>query len=230
MARFEYRNSLGDYGRVGDFLDENNLSPDVQNSIVATYLDPQGDGLSMIGTGLIYAGLTPIGGTMTSLEFFSSSGAPLLTVTGLHTSVAAAYQIFSLTGLEAMILSLTFGDDVFVGSDRADILESGKGNDTLRGGEGADIIHGSKGTDLMTGGRGIDTFLFIAGDGTDTITDFRDTGGASDDLISITRKMYNTMVVVETATGVDLQFGLKGTLSVTGWHVADIGTSDFLLA
>ena len=53
---------------------------------------------------------------------------------------------------------------------------------------------------------------------------------ATDDFIVITRNMYNTMTRVETLTGVELDFGTRGTLVVDGWHLADVGRSDFLFS
>ncbi|MFN7169072.1 MAG: S8 family serine peptidase [Pannonibacter sp.] len=44
--------------------------------------------------------------------------------------------------------------------------------DTIIGSAGADRLTGAKGNDTLTGGAGADVFVFNAGDGTDTITDF----------------------------------------------------------
>ncbi|NET36403.1 MAG: calcium-binding protein, partial [Cyanothece sp. SIO1E1] len=51
------------------------------------------------------------------------------------------------------------GDDLLFGDDGDDILRGGVGNDTLIG-------------DDFSGGEGSDTFVFAAGEGTDTIEDF----------------------------------------------------------
>ena len=42
------------------------------------------------------------------------------------------------------------------------------------GGEGDDWLSGGIGTDTLTGGAGADTFVYFAGHGSDTITDFAD--------------------------------------------------------
>ena len=55
------------------------------------------------------------------------------------------------------------GNDALYGSAGTDILNGGLGNDTLFG--GTDI-------DNLTGGAGSDVFVYINGDGVDTITDF----------------------------------------------------------
>lgn len=65
----------------------------------------------------------------------------------------------------AVFADLGSGDDVFVASgESADRVSGGGGDDTMRSGGGADVL---------AGGTGDDLFLFAAGDGQDTIVDFR---------------------------------------------------------
>lgn len=49
---------------------------------------------------------------------------------------------------------------------------AGEGNDVIDGGSGSDTITGGLGDDSLTGGNGDDTFVYSAGDGDDTISDF----------------------------------------------------------
>lgn len=74
------------------------------------------------------------------------------------------------------------GDDRAFGSGGDDVVIGGTGNDILRGdneaaGNGDDTIIGGAGNDLLKGdGNGLignDTFVFAAGDGSDTIEDFQ---------------------------------------------------------
>ncbi len=53
-----------------------------------------------------------------------------------------------------------------------DVLWGGAGADQLLGGTGSDSLLGAAGNDTLTGGAGADSFLFAAGSGQDTITDF----------------------------------------------------------
>lgn len=53
-----------------------------------------------------------------------------------------------------------------------DLIAGNSGNDTILGGRGDDTITGGTGDDSITGGRGDDLFIYAAGDGADTITDF----------------------------------------------------------
>jgi predicted extracellular nuclease/2',3'-cyclic-nucleotide 2'-phosphodiesterase (5'-nucleotidase family) len=85
------------------------------------------------------------------------------------------------------------GIDVLNGGDGEDNLNGGRGNDRmfgdagndiLVGGAGDDVLVGGAGTDTLTGGGGIDQFGFNSlGDGIDTITDFRVTGSAQDQIV-----------------------------------------------
>ncbi len=56
--------------------------------------------------------------------------------------------------------------------DAADGTGTGRNDDVIDGGGGDDTIAGGIGSDTITGGTGNDTFVFNAGDGNDTITDF----------------------------------------------------------
>ena len=66
------------------------------------------------------------------------------------------------------------GRDTLDGNSGNDRLIGGEGRDTLGGGEGDDWLSGGTGTDTLTGGAGADTFVYFAGHGSDTITDFTD--------------------------------------------------------
>jgi Ca2+-binding RTX toxin-like protein len=64
------------------------------------------------------------------------------------------------------------GDDSIQGGRKSDYLIGGDGNDQLDGLRTSDVLDGGAGDDTLTGGLGKDYFLFAAGHGNDTITDF----------------------------------------------------------
>ena len=64
------------------------------------------------------------------------------------------------------------GDDTLSGGGGNDALMGRAGNDTLNGENGADYLYGGRDDDRLSGGEGADTFVFDAGHGHDTITDF----------------------------------------------------------
>lgn len=65
------------------------------------------------------------------------------------------------------------------------LVKGGSGNDlisgdseayfsaTLQGGKGSDILSGGGGDDYLTGGTGNDAFIYFAGEGNDTVTDYK---------------------------------------------------------
>jgi len=63
------------------------------------------------------------------------------------------------------------------GIEGDDLLDGGAGNDTIDGDGGNDTITGGADDDSITGGDGFDTFIYEAGDGDDTITDFNTATG-----------------------------------------------------
>ena len=72
----------------------------------------------------------------------------------------------------ANLLAGQGGNDTIRGAADRDKLFGGFGDDRLFGGAGQDKLFGNDGDDTLTGGGGRDVFRFVAGDGTDTITDF----------------------------------------------------------
>ncbi len=120
------------------------------------------------------------------------------------------------------------GDDCIEGGGGADTLNGDGGQDTLLGGGGHDRIHGGVGNDVMTGGRGRDTFVFIADDQEDIITDMEsrdkielDTAlGVSTftDLAGITAQIGTTMV---------FRFLSGDNLVIEDTTLADLSASNF---
>jgi len=119
-------------------------------------------------------------------------------------------------------LSGGIGDDHLFGGTGKDRLFGGVGADTLSGGPGRDLLNGGPGSDELTGGGGPDIFefraelLFVAYQGSDTITDFdadedkiRLDGGNSDGVL-VSTSNGNTVIDYGNGTitlqGVELNF------------------------
>jgi Ca2+-binding RTX toxin-like protein len=90
------------------------------------------------------------------------------------------------------------GNDVIAAGDGNDSVDAGSGddtvngglgNDTLKGGSGADVIIGDAGDDILTGGSGADVFVFAAGFGHDSVTDFT-LNGSSADLLQFSTDVF----------------------------------------
>ena len=103
-------------------------------------------------------------------------------------------------------------------------LIGGKGKDSLNGGDNNDTLWGGKGNDILTGGDGADTFVYQAGEGTDTITDYNFDDG---DLLQILDKRGK--VIAKDAIkkwdfdGADLTLSIKGGGKLI---LANFATSD----
>ena len=121
------------------------------------------------------------------------------------------------------------GDDSIDGGAGGDRLYGGEGNDTLIGGAGGDWLDGGSGNDSLTGGAGYDMFVFDAGDGADTISDFTD--GDLIDLRSITGITEINDLTIATS-GNDVLITLDsddggGTILLEGADINDITAEDF---
>jgi Ca2+-binding RTX toxin-like protein len=89
------------------------------------------------------------------------------------------------------------GNDTLTGGTSNDLLDGGQGDDLLSPSEGNDTLVGGFGIDTLTGGKGSDLFFFESGEGTDTITDFKD----SEDLIGLSGELTFTDIKIVQGTG-----------------------------
>ena len=133
------------------------------------------------------------------------------------------------------------GDDVlYGGADHDELygdadddeLYGESGDDDLYGGGGDDVLDGGGGADILTGGSGADTFVFAAGHGTDTITDFSPEEVDLIDLRAlsgITGFAALTLTADDTDTLLDLSSHGGGTVRLEDIAVADLAAEDFLL-
>ena len=121
------------------------------------------------------------------------------------------------------------GDDTLYGSEGDDMLKGGPGADTLEGNSGDDILEGGAGADTMDGGIGFDTFIFAAGHGMDTITDFRN-GQDLIDISALGLPGFDDLAFVSDADGVaiDLADHGGGTILLEGFDIANLDATDFL--
>ncbi|WP_121061064.1 calcium-binding protein [Chachezhania antarctica] len=120
------------------------------------------------------------------------------------------------------------GDDVFTGTDNADMLKGKGGDDTLYGGKGADDIYGGNGDDTLYGNGGSDTInggkgddTIYGGNGSDTIF-----GGNGSDTIyggkgNDTIKGGKSADTIYAANGADTVFGGGGADVIFGGNGKD---------
>lgn len=118
---------------------------------------------------------------------------------------------YSVSSLDAGLISGTQGDDYLISSSGNDTLVGGKGNDTLVGGGGS-RLYGGKGDDILitggardtlTGGQGNDIFVLSANAAVtnvadaDIITDFNQ----ATDVIGLTEGLSSSSLSLEAVSG-----------------------------
>ena len=246
MANIIFQPALGAKGTLSDFYDGSSFVPNpfLQTANEFILNDGSGAGIQFNGAGFLYFNHLPFTGVIANLAFFDSASDNLITVDGLAVTVATLASAVAAHSPNGILKLVNSGADVVTGTDLADDLRlaagagrdtihGGGGNDVIVGGGGADRIYGDAGSDKLTGGSGGDAFIFAVGSGHDTITDFHNIGGKGDDKIWITLAKDSAMTVTESTnatthvTSVLLDFGSGDAITLTNWHLADIGTNDF---
>ena len=147
----------------------------------------------------------------------------------------------TLSGLEAGsrlhgaggddIVSGRTGDDVLAGGNGNDIVQGGAGDDVLNGNRGDDTLIGGTGDDFLIGSTGADTFVFSAGDGDDTIRDFR--GNDVLDLSATSTSFENVEELLasanETVDGLLIDLGEGDSVLLQGVRLSDLTADNIVL-
>lgn len=116
------------------------------------------------------------------------------------------------------------GANVIIGNSGANVIEGRDGDDLLEGRGGSDRIGGGGGNDILTGGTGNDAFVFHAGDGHDTITDFDLSG---DDRLEIFG--YQTYgALLQEGGDTIVVLSENDTLTLKGVFASSLTSSDFM--
>lgn len=228
MVTITYFARLGKYGDLLDFFNPTKIAFHDFNSEHVRYVDTQGgesimirgDDLDVNKHGVITSGV------VNEIDFNDKQNHPLIEVTNIGFDVQTLSSAFQKNGLNGLLDLALSGNDTITGSLIADYIYGGPGKDTIDGGPGTDRIEGGKGNDTLTGGKQSDQFIFHAGDGKDTITDFDAKGGhLAQDYIKTDLTSYE---VHHSHGNTVVDFG--GGDSITLLHVAakDFDAGDFI--
>jgi Ca2+-binding RTX toxin-like protein len=137
-----------------------------------------------------------------------------------------------LTNVENIIGSVY--NDTITGDGAANRLTGGDGTDVLSGMGGNDYIYGGNGADRMTGGTGADVFVFNAGFGNDTITDFEAGPGRGDRIwlqgAGAANQASTAWSVADSAAGAVITIVDHGSITLTGVTVAQLNADDFIFS
>ena len=125
------------------------------------------------------------------------------------------------------------GKDFLGGGESGDDLYGSSGDDTLSGDNGSDYINGGLDNDTLSGGFGNDHFVFINGDGLDTITDFA-AGDLSGDYIELTGYGIASFAALQPSmsqVGADVVIDLgAGEITLQGVSLASLNQGDFVFS
>jgi Ca2+-binding RTX toxin-like protein len=138
-------------------------------------------------------------------------------------TLGANLENLTLAGTTAITGTGNGLDNILTGNAAANILNGGAGNDQLIGGAGNDVL---------TGGLGNDSFVFSAGFGKDTITDFTAGLGVTDELhltLGTAFDTYAEVMAVATQVGANtlFTFSATDTLTLTNVLKATLVNDDF---
>ncbi|GJL74314.1 calcium-binding protein [Nitrosomonas sp.] len=124
------------------------------------------------------------------------------------------------------------GNDSLHGGDGNDIIDGGDGTDRLYGSSGDDVLSGGTGSnDTMDGGAGNDTYLFAAGDGNTTISNY-DTGTNRLDILRFDAGISPNDILATRTGSYDLTLTLQSTgekITVTFYFYLDTAHPSYRL-
>ena len=102
----------------------------------------------------------------------------------------------------------------------------------LSGGAGNDTISGGDGDDVLSGGTGDDLFVFVNGDGADTLGDFTAGSGTDDklDISAFNIADLSAVQAVTTTTGTNsvIQLDADDSITLLGVRSSELHNDDFL--
>jgi hypothetical protein len=131
------------------------------------------------------------------------------------------------------------GRDVVDGGSGDDTVHGGGGSDTITGGAGQDLVQGGGGNDFITGGdasddtlagnNGDDVFIFVDGDGHDTVLDFLH-GDNRIDLSDFGEIAFADLLdMVEVNDGsITINLGRNAQLTLENVTIDQLEESDFI--
>jgi hypothetical protein len=122
------------------------------------------------------------------------------------------------------------GTDWLYGDAGNDVLDGGAGSDVLYGGAGDDVLRGGAGTnDTLSGDAGNDTYLFGAGDGNTTISNY-DAGVGRHDVLRFLEGVSSTDVTARrSGNDLLLTIGATGEVVTVSTYFYNDGAGGYAL-
>ncbi|WP_118138378.1 beta-propeller fold lactonase family protein [Oceanicella sp. SM1341] len=208
---------------------ENVIGSGVGDHLTGDSTDNRLDGMGGDDTMFGGAGNDNLQGRRGNDEMYGGDGADVLATGGGHNS---AYG-----GNGADEIRARGGRDQLYGGADNDVISAGGGSDSIFGGAGNDVIDGEGGTDTitgntgadtMTGGNGNDVFVFVNGDGADTITDFTDGADRIDLSGHASVGGFGAITSVQIGGNVLVLFDGDDSVILENFNRSDLGAADFI--
>ncbi|QND63166.1 hypothetical protein HB777_04005 [Mesorhizobium loti] len=194
-----------------------------------TIYDTSGTDTIQLGAGLTAANVTfNVSASGNDLLISDGVGGDLIKLTNQYYS--AGYQIETLIYGDGTTISLTGGLPI-VGGTGNDILNGGSAKEALYGFAGIDVLNGGAGNDTLSGGADSDTFIFQAGFGKDTISDFI-AGAGSEDVIDFATNVFAdfaSVLAAATQVGADtiITHDASNVVTLKNVAMANLHQDDF---
>jgi len=139
------------------------------------------------------------------------------------------------SSLQSYTLGATIEDLYLDGITRNNMATGNALNNRLVGQGGNNTLTGLGGADILTGNSGLDTYVFGAGFGRDTITDFAEDGIADNDTIRFEDGLFADFADVQahaaqSGNDVLITYNVSNRITLSNMQLGDLTADDFLFA
>lgn len=184
------------------------------------------DRIIVEGRNLDYELGRPMDGTLTKVTLADENGNPLQVLSDFKLDAGQLAGATAFDFAANLLARLQVNGLKAIGTNQDDSMSASIGRDRLMGRGGEDTLDGGGGRDVLIGGADNDTFVFTAGHGKDTITDFDADGG-----IGFQDRIGRAFADVDSTTQVGqntvIDFGDGDTVTLIGINAAQISSTDF---
>ena len=137
--------------------------------------------------------------------------------------------------LQSYTLGTAIEDLYLDGITRNNMATGNALNNRLVGQGGNNTLTGLGGADILTGNSGLDTYVFGAGFGRDTITDFAEDGIADHDTIRFEDGLFADFADVQahaaqSGNDVLITYNVSNRITLSNMQLGDLTADDFLFA
>jgi Ca2+-binding RTX toxin-like protein len=172
---------------------------------------------------------TLIGGTGNDTYYVNDPGDIVIENPGEGTDTVRASVNYVLAGNVENLTLLGYGNYQGTGNGGDNLILGNAGSNVLSGAGGNDTLIGGVGKDILSGGAGNDTFVFAAGFGNDTITDFSPGSGVLQFDAHVFADFQHVLASsTQIGTDVVITFDANDTVTLKNVTLSALHAGDFL--